>query len=66
MSTLGVRVADAANGTAHMAVAQPPGSKAVDVLDFKDPKAGKSGPIALQMHNAELSDEYKDIMIELR
>jgi len=48
-----------------MAVAQPPGSKAVEVLDFKDPAAGRVGPIALQMHNAGLFDEYKDISIEL-
>jgi hypothetical protein len=48
-----------------MAVAQPPGSKAVETLDFKEPTAGKAGPIALQMHNAGLFDEYKDISIEV-
>jgi hypothetical protein len=58
-------VADAATGTAHMAVAQPPGSKAVDVLDFRDATAGKPGPIAWQMHNAGLFDEYKDVALEL-
>jgi Domain of Unknown Function (DUF1080) len=57
-------VADAAKGTARMAVAQPPGSKAVEVLDFKDATAGKVGPIAWQMHNAGLFDEYKDVTIE--
>jgi hypothetical protein len=57
-------VADAAKGTARMAVAQPPGSKAVEVLDFTDPAAGKAGPIAWQMHNAGLFDEYKDASIE--
>ena len=56
---------DATNGTARMAVAQPPGGKAVEVLDFKDPAAGKVGPIAWQMHNAGLLDEYKDVTIEL-
>jgi hypothetical protein len=56
---------DAAKGTARMAVAQPPGSKAVEVLDFKDATDGKVGPIALQMHNAGLFDEYKDLSIEL-
>ncbi|MGD0797498.1 MAG: family 16 glycoside hydrolase [Acidobacteriaceae bacterium] len=56
---------DAAKGTARMAVAQPPGSKAVEVLDFKDPTGGKVGPIALQMHNPGLFDEYKDLSIEL-
>ena len=58
-------LADAAKGTARMAVAQPLGSKAVEVLDFKDAAAGKVGPIAWQMHNAGLFDEYKDVMIEL-
>jgi hypothetical protein len=56
---------DAAKGTARMAVAQPPGSKAVEVLDFKDPAGGKVGPIALQMHNPGLFDEYKALSIEL-
>jgi hypothetical protein len=57
-------VADAATGVARMAVAQPPGSKAVEVLDFKEPTAGRAGPFALQMHNGGLFDEYKDIQIE--
>lgn len=58
-------LADAATGAARMAVAQPPGNKAVEVLDFKDAAAGKAGPLAWQMHNAGLLDEYKDVMIEL-
>lgn len=58
-------VADAATGTGRMAVAQPPGSKAVEVLQFKDPTAGKVGPIAWQMHNAGLFDEFKDVTIEV-
>jgi hypothetical protein len=58
-------LADAAKGTARMAVAQPLGSKAIEVLNFKDPTAGKVGPIAWQMHNAGLFDEYKDVTIEL-
>jgi len=57
-------LADAATGMARMAVAQPVGSKAVEVLDFKDPAAGKTGPVAWQMHNAGLFDEYKDVTIE--
>jgi Domain of Unknown Function (DUF1080) len=52
------------NGTARMAVAQPPGTKAVEVLDFNVPDAGRAGPFALQMHNKGLFDEYKDIRIE--
>jgi len=57
-------LANAATGTARMAVAQPPGEKAVEVLNFKDPAAGKVGPVAWQMHNAGLFDEFKDITIE--
>ena len=48
-----------------MAVAQPPGSKAIELFEFSDPAAGMTGPIASQMHNADLFDEYKDISIEL-
>jgi hypothetical protein len=51
-------------GTGRMAVAQPVGSKAVEVLRFKDSSAGQKGPIAWQMHNATLFDEYKDVFIE--
>jgi hypothetical protein len=57
-------VADASTGTARMAVAQPLGTKAVEVLSFHDPSAGKTGPIAWQTHNAGLFDEYKDVTIE--
>ena len=55
---------DATAGTARMAVAQPIGTKAVEVLRFKGPDAGRIGPIALQMHNRGLFDEYKDVRIE--
>jgi hypothetical protein len=58
-------VADAATGEARMSVAQPVGAKPVEVLGFKDPAAGKPGPIAWQMHNAGLFDEYKDVTIEI-
>jgi len=57
-------VADAKNGTARMSVAQPVGSTPVEVLAFQDPAAGKLGPIAWQIHNAGLFDEYKDVTIE--
>ncbi len=57
-------LADAASGTARMAVAQPPGTRAVEVLSFRGASAGKAGPIAWQMHNAGLFDEYRDIVIE--
>jgi hypothetical protein len=58
-------VVDASTGTAKMAVAQPIDAKAVEVLDFHDADAGRPGPIALQMHNGGLFDEYKDISIEI-
>jgi len=45
------RLVDATTGTARMAVARPPGSKAIEVPDFKDATVGSVGPIALQMHN---------------
>jgi hypothetical protein len=57
-------LADATKGTARMMVSQPVGSKSVDVLEFKDPAAGKVGPIAWQMHNAGLFDEFKDVTVE--
>jgi hypothetical protein len=48
-----------------MAVAQPVGAKAVEVLRFNDHTAGRVGPIAWQMHNATLLDEFKDVEIEV-
>jgi hypothetical protein len=56
---------DATKGIARMAVAQPVDAKAVEVLDFNVPEAGKTGPFALQIHNGGLFDEYKDISIEV-
>jgi len=58
-------VADATTGTARMSVAQPLGAKPVEMLAFRDPGAGRTGPIAWQMHNAGLFDEYKDVAIEV-
>jgi hypothetical protein len=52
------------NGTARMAVAQPVGTRAVEVSRFNDPSAGRFGPIAWQMHNKGLFDEYKDVRVE--
>ena len=56
---------DASKGEARLAVAQPPGSPAIEVARFKDPAAGRVGPVALQMHNGGLFDEYKDMTIEI-
>lgn len=56
---------NAKNGTARMAVAQPIGAKGIENLDYNNPEAGKTGPFALQMHNAGLFDEYKNLRIEV-
>ncbi len=56
---------DATAGTARMAVAQPVGGKAVEVLRFADREAGKAGPVAWQMHNKGLFDEYRDVRVEV-
>jgi hypothetical protein len=58
-------VADAHQGTASMSVAQPVGESLVEVVQFKDPGAGKTGPLAWQMHNAGLFDEYRDVAVEM-
>ena len=56
---------DAGKGTARMAVAQPPGSEAIELGAFSDPTPGRPGPIAWQMHNGGLFDEYKDVSIDI-
>jgi hypothetical protein len=56
---------DATKGTARMAVANPADGKAIEVLDYDVPEAGKTGPIAWQMHNGGIFDEYKDVTIEI-
>jgi hypothetical protein len=56
---------NAETGSARMAVGQPVGSRAVEVLRFNDSTASRKGPIAWQMHNKGLFDEYKDVRIEL-
>jgi hypothetical protein len=56
---------NATTGEARMAVAPAEGMRGVENLDFKDPQAARVGPIAWQMHNAGLVDEFKDIRIEI-
>lgn len=56
---------NADKGTARLAVAQPVGSPAVEVVDFHVPEAGRVGPFALQMHNPGLFDEYANLAIEV-
>ncbi len=38
--------------------------KAVEVLDFKDPTAGQVGPLAIQVHNGGIEDEYRSLYVE--
>jgi hypothetical protein len=38
--------------------------KAVEVLDFKDPTAGRVGPLAIQVHNSGIQDEFKSLYVE--
>jgi hypothetical protein len=56
---------DAKTGVARMAVAQPVGTRAIENCVFQDSTAGKTGPLAWQMHNAGLFDEFKDVRIEI-
>lgn len=56
---------NAKTGTARMAVAQPVGTRAIENLVFHELAAGKPGPIALQMHNAGLFDEFRELKIEI-
>ena len=56
---------NADTGTVRMAVAQPVGGNAVEVVDFHVPEAGRTGPFALQMHNKGLFDEYANLAIEV-
>lgn len=55
---------NAKEGTARMAVAQPVGSRALEVGRFHVKAAGRAGPFALQMHNQGLFDEYANIAVE--
>lgn len=56
---------DASKGEGRMAVAPSPGLRGIENLVYKMPEAGRAGPIAWQMHNAGIFDEFKDVRIEL-
>jgi Domain of Unknown Function (DUF1080)/Fibronectin type III domain len=57
---------DAATGSSRSAAAQPIGSPAVEILDFKDASIDDiPTPFALQSHNKGQFDEYKEISIEV-
>jgi hypothetical protein len=57
-----------AAGTMRFACCQLTGTatrcKGVEIVDFKDPTAGLQAPLAFQVHNAGMIEEFKDISIE--
>jgi hypothetical protein len=61
-------VATQATGVANMACCPlsvgATTCKAVEVLTFKDKTAGRVGPLAIQVHNAGIQDEYKSLYVE--
>jgi hypothetical protein len=61
-------LAHSATGQARMACCTLVGGMpctGVEVLDFNDPTAGRQAPIAWQVHNGGLHDEFKDVFVEL-
>ena len=38
--------------------------KATEVLDVHDPTVGRVGPLAIQVHNSGIHDEYKSLFVE--
>jgi len=61
-------LADQATGVARMAccplTAGSPTCKATEVLRFVDPTAGRVGPLAIQIHNKGIQDEYRNLVVE--
>jgi hypothetical protein len=61
-------VATQSTGKARMACCPlPTGAatcKATEVLDFTDAKAGQVGPLAIQVHNGGIQDEYRSLYLE--
>ena len=57
-----------AAGTMRFACCQLAGTatrcKGVELVDFKDPTAGLEAPLAFQVHNAGMIEEFKNISIE--
>jgi hypothetical protein len=55
-------------GIARMAccplTAEAPTCKATEVLSFKDKTAGRVGPLAIQIHNKGIEDEYRGLYLE--
>src|SRR5665213_3639041 len=60
-------LASQATGTMRFACCQITGSapcKASEIVDFKDPTAGRLSPLALQVHTAGMVEEFKDLYVE--
>jgi chitodextrinase len=61
-------IGNQSTGVARMACCPlAPGAttcKGVEVLDFTDKTAGQVGPLAIQVHNANINDEYKSLYVE--
>jgi hypothetical protein len=62
-------IGNMATGVAKMACGQLTGGatttcNAVEVLDFKDVTAGQVGPLAIQVHNSGIHDEYQGLYLE--
>ncbi|HUR06900.1 MAG TPA: CBM35 domain-containing protein [Nonomuraea sp.] len=61
-------VANQSTGEAKMAccplTAGAPTCTAVEVLAFKDTTAGQAGPLAIQIHNSGIQDEYRGLYLE--
>lgn len=60
-------LANRAAGTMRFACCQITGSapcKASEIVDFKDPSAGRMSPLALQVHTAGMVEEFKDLYVE--
>jgi len=56
-----------AAGTMRFACCQlgvNPRCKGVEIVDFKDPSAGIVAPVAFQVHNAGMIEEFKDVYLE--
>jgi Domain of Unknown Function (DUF1080) len=60
-------LANQAAGTLRFACCQLTGTtpcKASEVVDFTDANAGLKAPLALQVHNASMIEEFKDLYVE--
>jgi len=61
-------IGNQATGVAKMACCPLKGTattcKGTEVLDFTDKTAGQVGPLALQVHNSGIQDEYRSLYVE--